>query len=67
MRHLSMILSIFTRSINSKRLADIPGFDDAIENSMDSRMIAASDISLAPSAIVSSTTIRFGKILNFEP
>ena len=50
--------------LNRIRLANLLGFDGVIENSLDSGQIAPSDISLEASAIVSSTAIRLGMILN---
>lgn len=50
--------------LNRIRLANLLGFDGVIENSLDSSQIAPSDISLEASAIVSSTAIRLGMILN---
>ena len=50
--------------LNRKRMAELLGFDGLIENSFDSGQVAPSDVSLEASAIVSSTAIRLGMILN---
>jgi argininosuccinate lyase len=50
--------------LNRKRMAELLGFDGIIENAFDAGQIAPSDVSLEAGAIVSSTAIRIGMILN---
>lgn len=50
--------------LNRKRLADLLGFDDVIENSLDAGQVSSSDVALEAVGIGSSTAIRFGAILD---
>jgi len=50
--------------LNRRRMAELLGFDGLIENSLDAGQVTPSDVSLEASAIVSSTAIRLGMILN---
>jgi len=45
-------------------MAELLGFDGIIENSLDASQISPSDISLEAAAIVSSTAIRLGAMLD---
>lgn len=49
--------------LNRERMADLLGFDDIIENSLDSGQVAPSDVSLEAMGILSSGAIRLGAML----
>jgi argininosuccinate lyase len=49
--------------LNRKRMADLLGFDDIVENSLDAGQVISSDVSLEAAGIVSSTAVRLGAIL----
>jgi argininosuccinate lyase len=50
--------------LNRRRMADLLGFDDIIENALDAGQVTPSDVSLEAGAIASSTAIRIGMMLN---
>ena len=49
--------------LNRRRMAELLGFDDIIENSLDASQVSPSDIALEAVAIPASTSIRLGAML----
>jgi len=49
--------------LNRKRMAELLGFDDIIENSLDASQVSPSDIALEAIGIPASTSIRLGAML----
>ena len=49
--------------LNRKRMAELLGFDDIIENSLDASQVSPSDIALEAVGIPASTSIRIGAML----
>jgi argininosuccinate lyase len=49
--------------LNRRRMADLLGFDDIVENSLDAGQVISSDVSLEAAAIVASNAIRLGAML----